>query len=167
MAGSGVSDDRREWDQFIRGLRQLQRGPKSVTTGVQNGSVSAEGVDVATYATVNEMGAVIRRNGKNGPMRPTIIPSRPFMRLYFDKNLEKIGRFSENAIMQTMLGRASIRQSYTAIGLYVQAGIRDQIHRAEDYVPNAPYTVYKKGSAHPLIDHAILLANITFLIRDE
>lgn len=167
MAGSGVSDDRREWDQFIRGLRQLQRGPKSVTTGVQNGSRSADGVDVATYATINEMGTTIRRTGKNGPVRPTVIPSRPFMRLYFDKNLEKIGRFSENAIMQVMLGRANIRQSYTAIGLYVQDGIREQIKRSGDYAPNAPMTIRLKGSDKPLIDHAILLANITFQIRND
>lgn len=162
-----IDDNRREWDLFIRGLEQVAHGPKSVVTGVQQGTKTTEGLDVAEYATVNEFGAVIRRVSANGPIRPIIIPSRPFMRLYFDKNEAKISRFSENALTQAMLGKVGIRQAFTAIGLYTQNGLRSQIRRSSDFTPNAESTIKAKGSARPLIDHAILLSNINFELRRE
>lgn len=161
-----IEDHRGEWDKFVRGMRDLARGPFDVVTGIQQGVTNADGLDVATYATVNEFGAVIRRSaGENGPTRPTVIPSRPFMRMYFDKNEQKIGVFAENALLRAMRGQTTLQQSFTAIGLYTQAGLRAQIRRSGDFVPNAPATVRMKGSDKPLIDHAILLNNISFAVR--
>ena len=162
-----ISDNRADWDRFIRGLQQVAHGPKAVVTGVQEGTSAEGGVSVADYAATNEFGATIRRTGENGPIRPTIIPERPFMRLYFDNNLEKIGRFSENALTQAMFGRVTVNQAFTAIGLFTQKGLRAQIRRSQDYVPNAPSTIKIKGSDKPLIDHAILLNNINFEIRRD
>lgn len=167
MNGADIRDNRRDWDRFIRGLEQVANGPRSVVTGVQQGTTTPEGLSVADYATVNEFGAVIRRVSDAGPIRAIIIPSRPFMRMYFDKNEPKIWRFSENALTQAMLGRVSVRQAFTAIGLMTQNGVKAQIRRSGDFAPNSPYTIKQKGSARPLIDHAILLNNINFELRRD
>jgi len=162
-----TSDNRADWDKFIRGLQSLSTGPRAAVAGVQQGTTTGDGLDVAEYALTNEMGAVIKRTGKHGPVRPIVIPSRPFMRMYFDNNLAKIERFSENAITQAMLGRVSTRAAFTAIGLYTQTGIKRQIRKSEDFTPNAPSTIEAKGSERPLIDHAILLSNISFELRRD
>lgn len=162
-----TSDNRADWDKFIRGLDQIAKGPRSVVSGVQQGTKTGEGLDVAEYALTNEMGAVIKRHGKYGPLRPTIIPSRPFMRMYFDHNLDRIHRFSDNAITQALFGKVTARQAFTAIGLFTQTGIKSQIRKSGDFVPNAPSTVKAKGSDRPLIDHAILLNNISFELRRD
>lgn len=162
-----TSDNRADWDRFIRGLDEISKGPRSVVSGVQQGTKTGEGLDVAEYALTNEMGAIIRRHGKTGPQRPTVIPSRPFMRLYFDTNLDKIHRFSENAITKAMLGKVTSRMAFTAIGLYTQTGIKRQIRKSEDFTPNSEATIKAKGSDRPLIDHAILLNNISFELRRD
>lgn len=168
MAGTvNIKDNRAEWDRFIRGLHNISTGPRSVVTGIQQGTKTADGLDVAEYGLVNEMGAVIRRTGNNGPVRATVIPSRPFMRMYFDNNLDKIDRFSENALTQVMFGRTTAQRAFTAIGLFTQTGIKSQIRRSGDYVPNSEATIKAKGSARPLIDHAILLNGISFELRRD
>lgn len=164
---TNIRDDRRQFDLFLRGLQQISHGPKAVVSGVQQGTKNAEGLDVAEYATVNEFGAVIRRVSDAGPIRAIVIPSRPFMRLYFDKNEKKIARFAENALTQAMLGKVGVTQAFTAIGLFTQNGIKGQIRRSSDFAPNAPSTIKAKGSARPLIDDAILLSNISFELRRE
>lgn len=158
-----IRDNRNDWDRFIRSLQRIATEPKSVVTGVQEGSVK-DGLSVAEYAATNEFGAVIQRATSKGPSR-TVIPSRPFMRLYFDNNEPALHRFSQNAITQAVLGRVTMTQALTAIGLKTQDGIRKQIRKSGDYVPNAPATIKEKGSDKPLIDDAILLGSISFELR--
>lgn len=156
-----IEDRSDQWKRFVRGLGEFSRGPRSVVAGIQE-NASNNGKSVAEYATFNEMGGVIHRNGKS-----YTVPSRPFMRLYFESDKSYLERFSENAITQVLLGRATAAQAFSAIGLKMQQGIRDQILKSEDYVPNSPKTIALKGSDKPLIDHAILLNSITFALRDD
>lgn len=163
-----IKDNRSDFDKFIKGLAAVSAGPKSVTAGVQQGTRTPEGIDVAGYAAVNEFGAVIRRKETDkGPVRGTVIPSRPFMRFYFDRNESYLARFAENAITQAMLGRATPKMAFSAIGVKMQDGIKKQIKKSEDYVPNSVRTIKEKGSDRPLIDHAILLSNIQFQINRD
>lgn len=158
-----VNDNDRQWRQFLRGLQAVSTAPKSVVAGVQSGATGENGISVAEYAITNELGAIIKH--KRGGI--TRIPERPFMRLYFDNNRAALERFSENAISKAVLGQATPQMAFSAIGVYAQAGIRKQILKSSDYVPNSPVTVKIKGSSKPLIDHSILLNNITFELRRE
>jgi len=163
--GATIEDNDRLWQQFVNGLQQIARGPSTVVTGIQEGVKNGKGLEVAQYAAVNEFGTVIRRTSASGPVRATVIPARPFMRLYFDNNFDKIARFSENALTKAMQGKVSMHQALSAIGVYTQSGLRNQIKKSSDYVPNAPLTIKLKGSDKPLIEHAILLANVSFELR--
>ena len=95
------------------------------------------------------------------------IPSRPFMRTYYDENLKKIGDFAANQFLRYFTtNQGSIDQVFSAIGLFVQNGIKNQIRTAKQWaVPNAPSTIRAKGSDKPLIDHGIMINNVTFDIR--
>lgn len=163
-----ITDRTDDWDRFVRGLHNLYSGPTAVVAGVQQGP-QQDGIQVANYAGWNEFG--IQRESTftdaSGATRTrrTAVPARPFMRLYFDNHYEQLARFAENALTQAVLGRVTGQQAFTAIGVYNQDGIRKQIQRSEDYAPNAPATIAIKGSDKPLIDHAILLANISFEMR--
>lgn len=156
-----IEDRSEEWKRFVRGLGEFARGARSVVAGIQEGATN-EGKSVAQYAAFNEMGGTIHRGG-----RSYNVPSRPFMRLYFESDKSYLERFSENAITQVLLGRATANQAFSAIGLKMQQGIREQILKSSDYVPNSPKTIALKGSDKPLIDDAILLNSITFELRNE
>lgn len=95
------------------------------------------------------------------------IPARPFMRTYYDTNLKKIGDFAANQFLRLLTtSGVTPDQTFSAIGLYVQNGIKNQIRTAKNWaVPNAPSTIRKKGSDKPLIDHGIMINNVTFDIR--
>lgn len=157
-----VRDNDKQWRDFVRGLEAISAAPKSVVTGIQEGATNEEGISVAGYAVANELGATIKH--KHGATR---IPSRPFMRLYFDNNRARIERFAENAITQAILGRATPQMAFNAIGVFTQAGIRKQILKSSDYTPNSPLTVKLKGSSKPLVDHSIMLNTVTFELRRE
>lgn len=161
-----IKDNRRKWNQFLRGLMAVSNGPKAVVAGIQEGPTN-DGVQVAEYAAANEFGAVIRRTSAAGPARATVIPSRPFMRLYFDNGEKRLSRFSENALTQAMLGRVNPYQAFSAIGLEMQNGIRKQILKSGDYVPNAPLTVALKGSDKPLIDDSIMINSVSYEVRRD
>lgn len=125
-----IRDDRRGFDDLRRELRQLA-GRQHVVIGITHEA----GGEVLEYANANEFGT---RDGH--------IPSRPFMRTYYDTNLKKIGDFAANQFLKMITQRGiSVTATFESIGLYVQNGVKGQIRNSPKWAkPNAPYTVYKK-----------------------
>lgn len=147
-----VTDNRRGMDELFRRLRELDQAG-----GVNVGLTHAVDGKVINYAADNEFGT-----GR--------IPSRPFMRQYYDHNVEKVNKFAQAQIKRFILtGTGSGEQTFTAVGLYVQKGIKNEIRTAYRnpgaYQPNAPATIAAKGSDHPLVDHGILHNTITMEIK--
>lgn len=144
-----ISDNRAAFDRLVRELKST--GSKEVVAGIQQGAVN-DGVQVAEYATANEFGT-------------SKAPSRPFMRTYFDTGIQSLEKFSRNGITQVALGNASFPQFLNAAGVRMVDGIKKSINGG-DWVPNAPYTISKKGSSKPLIDSTVMLNSVTFAIND-
>ncbi len=103
-----ITDNKRLWDNLKQELKAT--GSKEVVTGIQKGEVN-DGVLVADYATWNEFGT--RK-----------IPSRPFMRTYFDNSVSRLEKFSVNGVTQVLLGKTTFMQFLNAAGVEMVNGVK-------------------------------------------
>lgn len=153
MASRNVRDTDHGWDALRRRVRRAPR--QRVVIGITN---TAPG-GVATYATYNEFGT---HDGAHP------IPSRPFMRSWYDGNYPQFANMAEKAVESAMFGQLTFSQALNRIGLYAQNGIKNNIRNAYKWAkPNAQMTIDRKGSDKPLIDHSILINSVTFDIRTK
>ncbi|WP_435952737.1 hypothetical protein [Dryocola sp. BD626] len=106
---------------------------------------------MAQYATWNEFGT-------------RTIPSRPFMRTYFDASKARLEKFATNGISQVLVGKATFPQFINAAGVYMVDGVKKSINTGA-WLPNSPITVSLKGSSKPLIDTGVMLNSVTFAIH--
>ena len=120
------------------------------TTGLTN-------VDIAI---INEFGTPAALDGPG-------IPSRPFMRQTFGYDRRK--KFQdEGAKLLGMIakGEMSTRIALGRLGTMGSSAVKDEItHPKPPFLPNAPYTVAKKKSSHPLIDTGAMRAAVTHKVR--
>ncbi|RYM52020.1 hypothetical protein [Serratia proteamaculans] len=144
-----ITDNRLLWDKFKNELKTA--GNREVVVGIQKGEVH-DGVLVAEYATWNEFGT-------------RTMPSRPFMRTYFDTSVQKLERFAVNGINQVLLGRGAFNQFFNAAGVFMVDGIKKSITNGA-WRPNSPLTIKLKGSSKPLIDSGTMLNSVTFAIHN-
>ena len=144
-----ITDNKRQWERLRREIKAA--GSKEVVVGIQKGEVN-DGVLVAEYAAWNEFGT-------------RTIPSRPFMRTYFDASVSRLERFATNGVTQTLLGRATFSQFLNAAGVFMVDGVKKSISTGA-WLPNAPMTVALKGSSTPLIDSGVMLNSVTFAIHN-
>ena len=75
------------------------------------------------------------------------IPSRPFLRTAQNKAIKR----GDNIVRVRMEENSDVEQICKDIGLMLQDEIKGQITHGT-FVPNAPSTIKRKGSSHPLID---------------
>lgn len=143
-----IVDDKRSWDRLVRELAST--GDKEVVVGIQQGATN-DGLQVAEYATWNEFGT-------------RTIPSRPFMRSYFDSSIDDLTRFSTRGIAIVISGRGTMNQFFNAAGVRMVNGVRKSINNGA-WVPNSPVTISLKGSDKPLIDTGVMLNSVTFVIH--
>ncbi|EMS9660240.1 hypothetical protein WMA07_000908 [Klebsiella aerogenes] len=143
-----IVDDKRAWDRLVRELEAT--GDKEVVVGIQQGATN-DGLLVAEYATWNEFGT-------------RTIPSRPFMRSYFDSSIDDLTRFSARAIAMVISGRGTMNQFFNAAGVRMVSGVKKSINNGA-WVPNSPVTIALKGSDKPLIDTGVMLNSVTFEIH--
>lgn len=143
-----ITDNKRLWDNLKQELKAT--GSKEVVTGIQKGEVN-DGVLVADYATWNEFGT--RK-----------IPSRPFMRTYFDNSVSQLEKFSVNGVTQVLLGKATFMQFLNAAGEEMVNGVRNSITHG-DWVPNSEYTLAHKNGSAPLLDDRSMINSVAFAIH--
>lgn len=94
------------------------------------------------------------------------IPSRPFLRSWYDTNLTALIKFAETEIVRTLMKGQPAEVTLNRIGVFAQAGIRKRIRTARSWArPLAPSTIKKKGSSAPLIDSGIMINSVSFDIR--
>lgn len=128
----------------------------------------ADGTQVAQVAYWNENGSchpggqfLKTPEGKRAPELIRVpahkVPPRPFMEPAAEKY---IGGAMDLAVLAIADGKGEERAMREA-ARFLKDRIKDEIS-AFDSPPNAPLTVYLKGSSHPLIDTGKMMRSVNF-----
>lgn len=106
------------------------------------------GIDLGTAALYNEFGT-------------EEIPERPAFRLGLAHGVKDLNRLNELNLHLVAMGKKPLLKALQELGLMGVAKVKTEL-RHGDWVPNAPSTIAKKGSSHPLVDTAQEVNSITF-----
>ena len=127
---------------------------QTVRIGIQSKEKDSTGKQsLAKVAAQNEFGNPQKR-----------IPSRPFMRQAFDKNVTKISEMGKKLAGLLMKRKMKSQQALELWGQEMETNIKNEIIRG-DFVPNAPYTIAKKKSDKPLIDTGRMLGSVRYVVK--
>lgn len=138
------------WLRIKAQCQELNR--QGVKVGIRSTAGSQDGVRIVDYAVWNEFGT---EDGK--------VPSRPFMRRTADQARTYLPAFMNNIVYGVIDRHITPDQALLRLGLLYQLKIRETILSSPDWaIPNAPYTIAKKGSSHPLIDHGVMIGAVDF-----
>ena len=141
-----------EGEKLMRELETLKR--TQVRVGFRQGEAQEEnGVEIVDVAMWNELGT-------------SSTPSRPFMRDSVDKHIDAIQDFCMKQGKQVVEGKITAQQCLNAIGVYQKGLVQTEIRDGE-FEPNAPSTIKKKGSDHPLIDTGTMRQSVSYVITDK
>ena len=117
------------------------------------------GMDNIQVALANEFGSP--------PGASPVVPARPFMRQTFSGTKRK--KFMDagtDLLGMIAKGQMSTRIALGRLGTMGASAVKDEITSPSPaFVPNAPYTVAKKKSSHPLIDTGAMRAAVTHKVR--
>lgn len=145
-------EDTKEGKDLEKALEELEG--KEVEIGFIAGQDSEEdGTDVAEVAGINEFGT-------------STIPSRPFLRNSFDNHQDEINSFCDNLSGKMLSGQIEISQGLKLLGEEQRNHVIDEI-RTGDFVENAPATIAKKKSSHPLIDTGQMMQSVHRLVDGQ
>jgi len=115
--------------------------------GIQEGdNPNVEGILLSDIAFFNEYGTVN-------------IPERPFMRGWFDSDLQRIKKFAQKLYEKVADGKMTAEKALKTLGQWGQDEIRKSILKLKS-PPNAPSTIRQKGSSNPLIDTGQMMNSI-------
>lgn len=142
----------RKFEQVLNEIGKLQ-----VRIGFQRGEQiyddeSGTEVDMCDVAAWNELGT-------------ERAPSRPFMRDAIDKHINDINSFMDGE-KQKLINGESAEKILNECGIFVKDLIQNEI-REGDFIENAPYTIAKKGSSHPLIDTGRMRQSVNYVIKEK
>jgi hypothetical protein len=126
-------------------LPPIPQHPSQVEVGFPRGKASS---DIVMHAVWNEFGT--RR-----------IPERPFFRRAMRNNRDKYAATLRAAAPSIFTGQVQPASVLHRLGIMAQGDIQHEIDVT--YVPpNAPATVVRKGSSHPLIDTGSMRRAVTW-----
>lgn len=149
MARAVVRSIDRGWNKAIQNAERLAR--RGVKVGVQAGAGSEDGVDLLDILIFNEFGT-------------RTIPARPVMRSYADTYAQQIYNEAYNA-GTFILRTGHVDLALGRLGAYMQSGLQAHWRASKSWAkPNAEYTIEKKGSDVPLIDHGVLINAVRWAI---
>lgn len=97
------------------------------------------------------------------------IPPRPFLEPAIDANKENIAT-QQGKVLKSALEnkREQARAELVKLGLYGQRVVKDWFTNSENnWPPNAPSTIARKGSDRPMIDTGQLRNAITYVLRQR
>ena len=152
MAAKTTDRMTKEGEKLMRELETLKR--TQVRVGFRQGEAQEEnGVEIVDVAMWNELGT-------------SSTPSRPFMRDSVDKHIDAIQDFCMKQGKQVVEGKITAQQCLNAIGVYQEGLVQTEIRDGE-FEPNAPSTIKKKGSDHPLIDTGTMRQSVSYVITDK
>ena len=149
MAGHDrLTDEGKRFFAQIKELEQLQ-----VRVGFQAGEAAEkDGVDIANIAMWNEVGT-------------SRAPSRPFLRMSVDENADKISKMCQAQVKRLAQG-GTAQEILQALGAFQKGLVQAKIGDGA-FEPNAPATIRKKKSDHPLIDSGRMRQSVSFVIKPK
>lgn len=137
--------------KFQKMLKELAE--MEVRIGFQHGEATeADGTDICDIAAWNELGT------EN-------IPSRPFLRMSVDENVDKINNFLQSQ-KNALLSGKDAEQVLKEIGLFQKDLIQEKITEGS-FVPNSEITIERKGSSKPLIDTGRMRQSVNYVIKKK
>lgn len=117
-----------------------------IDVGWPNGGETAE---IALY---NELGT-------------STIPARPFMKQALENGEAEINAFITEGLGK-VVDSGNTEAFLNLVGVKLVDMVQSEIEDGS-FTPNAPSTIRKKGSAHPLIDTATMKNSISFEIGED
>lgn len=140
-----------EGKQFFAQIKELEK--LQVRIGFQAGEAAEkDGTDIANIAMWNEVGT-------------SRAPSRPFLRKSVDENTDKITALCQSQVKRLARG-ATAQEILQQIGVVMEGLVQDKIRDGE-FKPNAPSTIRKKKSDHPLIASSRMRQSVSFVIKPK
>lgn len=140
-----------EGRRFYEQLREMAR--MEVRVGYQAGEAADDdGVDMCDIAMWNELGT-------------SRSPARPFLRQTVENNESKINAFCSREAKKIFEG-GTAEQCLEKIGTFMKGLVQKTIRDGE-FEQNAPSTIRKKGSDHPLIDTGRLRQSVNYHIKER
>lgn len=121
------------WERIKREMRLMKDSHVKIGVLQNAGEHKESGVHLADIATWNEFG------DKRGR-----IPSRPFMRQTFDKNLEKVHQFLRVKQDEIYRGKGTTKGTLKEVGTYMQGRVQEMFIIG-NFKPNAPSTIERKN----------------------
>ena len=123
-----------------------------VRAGLQRGNSKYEdGTDVLDVAITNEFGT-------------SKIPSRPFMEQSLERNKDDYHKECEVIFASAIEGK-KVDVLLELLSEKLKYDIQDEID-TKDFVPNAPYTIAKKGFDFPLYETGLLQKSINNYVKE-
>ena len=149
--------------KFVRQRNAL--AGHGVKFGIQGnaGKDPESGVDILDYALFNEFGidTTISKGPRKGQRMH--IPSRPFMRDFFERNQTALATAMQTAIHAVDAGMPT-SQALDQLGLLCQGAQQRHVQNSKSWaVPNAPATIRRKKSDKPLFNHGFLVGAIRYV----
>jgi hypothetical protein len=141
-------------DELARRLRMGSPPPRELV-GVPSGAKESDGTSLAQVAAWTEFGHPGGEEGGKGAQ-----PERPFMRGGIRAGLPKIRRVARQDLAAVAGGHMGMATALDRMGA-VGAGEIKRFMVGDNFAPNAPSTIARKGSDQPTIDSGSLRQQIT------
>jgi len=140
-----------EGERFFAEIKKLSE--LKVLVGFEAGDATDDrGVDVAQIALFNELGT-------------STSPSRPFLRMSVDENEDKI-RAMCGKNLKTLTSGGTAESILKQTGTFGVSLVQEKIGSG-GFAANAPSTIRKKGSDHPLIDTGRMRQSVKYVIKGK
>ena len=136
--------------KFEKLLAEMSDKQVAVGFNADSGSYD-DGASLVEVAAWNELGT-------------RHIPSRPFIHDAIEFNNDKITMFAGASVRNAIENGGSAEEVLNQIGNMAKGLVQEEIRNGM-WTPNAPSTIRKKGSDHPLIDTGYMRQNVKYVIE--
>jgi len=103
--------------------------------------------------------------GKTGGHK-IIIPERPVLRTTLANNKQAIGNVLSQSVAECLRGNLSVDDAYDITGKFIRVAVLDTFE-SNNFTPNDPKTIKRKGSSKALIDTGALRGSINYEVRNR
>lgn len=134
----------------LRALTERLRAKGRALIGVPAGKSEADGTSLAEVAAVNEFGS------EDGTL-----PERSYLRAGTRAHMKDFRAVAAPALRNVAEGTGSMTQALELLGAAGAGAVKKYIAAEGEFTPNAPSTIAKKKSDHPLIASSQLFQSIT------
>ena len=150
-----VLDKSKILDDVRKAMKQLKK--TEVVVGIPQEANGAHGpVTNAQLALIHDNGSPINK-----------IPARPILLPAIEKAKAEISEKLKAAHQAAAEGKSdAINPSLEKAGMFAADRVKERFEE-NDWAPNSPGTIKRKGSDKPLVDTAELKKSMTYVVREK